>query len=145
MNNFIPEKDYRKIIKSIPIFCIDFLIRHEDKYLLLKRKEEPMKGIYWVIGGRLRFRESINQCAMRIQNQEIGRYFSNFKLIGFSNYIFDYLYESRATHTPTLLYEIVVEKTFEPGLDENHLDYIWSKSLPKVLKESIILIENISI
>ena len=52
---FIPEDDYQKILKTMPVFCGDFLIFAEKKYLLIKRKEEPVKDVFWVIGGRLRF------------------------------------------------------------------------------------------
>ena len=140
IDNFIPENEYTNIIKKIPIFCIDFLIRCEERYLLLKRVEEPMKGKYWVIGGRLRFKESIKDFSMRIQKKEIGRYFLNFKLIGFSNYIFDSKKESRAIHTPTLLYEIIVDEIFEPDLDQNHSDYYWSVDLPEFLKENTLIL-----
>jgi len=57
--DYLPEKEYQKIIKSMPIFCIDFLISFQKKYLLIKRKEEPLKNLYWVIGGRLMFKEKI--------------------------------------------------------------------------------------
>ena len=57
----IPEKEYQKIINLMPIFCVDFLIQAEGKYLLLKRNQEPQKNIYWVIGGRLRFKEKIEE------------------------------------------------------------------------------------
>ena len=140
IDNFIPENEYTNIIKKIPIFCIDFLIRCEGRYLLLKRVEEPMKGTYWVIGGRLRFKESIKDFSMRIQKKEIGRYFLNFKLIGFSNYIFDSKKESRAIHTPTLLYEIIVDEMFEPNLDQNHSDYYWSFDLPELIKENTLIV-----
>tara|TARA_Y100000589_G_C27168293_1_gene635602 strand:+ start:793 stop:1215 length:423 start_codon:yes stop_codon:yes gene_type:complete len=140
MENFISENEYKKIFKKLPIFCIDFLIRYKEKYLLLKRVNQPMKEIYWVIGGRLRFRESLLDFAKRIQKQELGKYFLNYKLIGFSNYMFDNLKDSRATHTPTILFEIVVDEMFAPNLDQNHSDYIWSNSLPDFLKESTLFI-----
>ena len=53
---FIPEPEYKQLIKKMPIFCGDFLIFAEKKYLLIKRNQEPMKGAYWVDGGRLRFK-----------------------------------------------------------------------------------------
>ena len=40
---FIPEEEYQKILKTMPVFCGDFLIFAEKKYLLIKRKEEPVK------------------------------------------------------------------------------------------------------
>ena len=63
----IEEEEYLKIIKSMPIFCLDFLISFEKKYLLIKRNEEPLKNLYWIIGGRLMFKETIKDAAIRIQ------------------------------------------------------------------------------
>lgn len=132
---FISEEDYQKIIKSMPIFCIDFLIKYKDKYLFIKRTQEPLKGVYWVIGGRLRYKETIQEFAKRVQTREIGRYFSNFKPVGFSNYFFPDLEESRATHTPTMLYLVEVDEMFEPDIDDTHCDYIWTTKIPDELKK----------
>ena len=130
---YIKEEEYRKIIKCMPIFCIDFLISFNKKYLLIKRKEEPLKNSYWVIGGRLLYKETIADAARRIQEREIGRYFSNFKEIGFSNYFFSNKLNSRATHTPTLLFQISVDNIFIPKLDEQHNKFIWSENIPEEL------------
>ena len=131
--DYLPEIEYQKIIKSMPIFCIDFLISFQNKYLLIKRKEEPLKNSYWVIGGRLMFKETISHAAQRIQEREIGTYFSNFKEIGFSNYFFPNKQNSRATHTPTLLFYISIKKKFNPTVDEQHNNFIWSEHLPEEL------------
>jgi len=131
--NYLPTKEYQEIIKSMPIFCIDFLISFKNKYLLIQRKEEPLKNLYWVIGGRLMFKETISQASKRIQEREIGTYFSNFKEIGFSNYFFPNKLNSRAIHTPTLLFYISVKKMFKPILDEQHNNFIWSENIPDEL------------
>jgi ADP-ribose pyrophosphatase YjhB (NUDIX family) len=62
---FIPEEEYQKIIKTMPVFCADFLIFAEKKYLLIKRKEEPVKDVYWVVGGRLRYKETMAELARK--------------------------------------------------------------------------------
>ena len=134
---FIPEPEYKDLIKKIPIFCGDFLIFAEKKYLLIKRKVQPVKDVYWVIGGRLRHNETMTQLAERVQMQEIGVSFSDFKIIGFSNYFFPDVPDARATHTPTLLHIVPVEKMFEPKIDNKHTDYIWSDKLPEeMLKQT---------
>ena len=134
---FIPEKEYKELIKKMPIFCGDFLIFAEKKYLLIKRKVQPVKDVYWVIGGRLRHNETMTQLAERVQMQEIGVSFSDFKIIGFSNYFFPDVPDARATHTPTLLHIVPVEKMFEPKIDNKHTDYIWSDKLPdELLKQT---------
>ena len=135
--NFIPESEYKQLIKKMPIFCGDFLIFAEKKYLLIKRKVQPVKDVYWVIGGRLRHNETMTQLAERVQMQEIGVSFSDFKIIGFSNYFFPDVPDARATHTPTLLHIVPVEKMFEPKIDNKHTDYIWSDKLPEeMLKQT---------
>jgi len=144
MNNFIPEEEYLKIIKIMPIFCIDFLIRCKDNYLLIKRSEEPLKGVYWVIGGRLRFKETLDEFAVRMQSREIGRHFNNRKLVAFSNYFFPNVPNAKATHTPSLLYLVEVDKMFEPQIDDTHHDYIWTKKLPKELLEQTEFIKNLN-
>ena len=135
---FIPEEEYKELIKKMPIFCGDFLIFAEKKYLLIKRKVQPVKDVYWVIGGRLRHNETMTQLAERVMVQEIGRSFTDFKIIGFSNYIFPDVPDARATHTPTLLHIVPVKKMFEPKIDNKHTDYIWSDKLPEeMLKQTI--------
>ena len=134
---FIPEPEYKDLIKKMPIFCADFLIFAEKKYLLIKRKVQPVKDVYWVIGGRLRHNETMTQLAERVQMQEIGVSFSDFKIIGFSNYFFPDVPDARATHTPTLLHIVPVKKMFEPKIDNKHTDYIWSDKLPEeMLKQT---------
>jgi len=134
---FIPEEEYQKIIKTMPVFCADFLIFAEKKYLLIKRKEEPIKDVYWVVGGRLRFKETMAELAERVMMREIGQSFPEFKMIGYSNYIFPDVPDARATHTPTLLHIVPVKKMFEPKIDNTHTDYIWSDKLPdELLKQT---------
>ena len=134
---FIPEGEYQKIIKKMPVFCVDFLIYAEKKYLLVKRKEEPVKDVYWVIGGRLRYKETMDELAERVQMQEIGRSFPQYKIIGYSNYFFPDTPDARATHTPTLLHIVEANKMFEPKIDNKHTDYIWSETLPdEMLKQT---------
>ena len=121
----------------MPILCGVFLIFAEKKYLLILRKLQPVKDVYWVIGGRLRHNETMTQLAERVQMQEIGVSFSDFKIIGFSNYFFPDVPDARATHTPTLLHIVPVEKMFEPKIDNKHTDYIWTDKLPEeMLKQT---------
>ena len=139
--SFIPEKEYLKIVKRVPIFCVDFLIRCGNKNLLLKRTQEPLKDTYWVIGGRMNMRESMDDLAIRIQQREIGRHINNRKLIGFSNHFHSEVENSRSTHNPTLLYLVKTEEMFEPNIDDTHSDYIWTEKLPDQMIEQTEFIE----
>ena len=143
MTKFIPEKLYKIFIKNMPIFCIDFLYECEDEYLLLKRVQEPLKGQFWLPGGRLRLNETIEDCVSRIQEREIGRFIKEYEIIGFSNYFFEYSKNARAIHTPTLLFKIKTKTKFVPKLDNSHSDYIWTKNLPsEFIKKLVGLNQN---
>ena len=130
---YIPEEEYQKIISQVPIFCADFLVRCVDEYLLMKRENEPLRGTYWPAGGRLMFKETLDEFAYRVQMREMGRHFPNYKLMGFSNYMFPDVKDKRATHTPTMLYLVEVDEKFSPETDETHSDFIWSRDLPQEL------------
>ena len=69
---FIQANEYKKIIQKIPILCVDIILRHKDKVLLIKRSDEPCKGIYWPIGGRVHKGESVDAAARRKILEEIG-------------------------------------------------------------------------
>lgn len=141
----IPDEQYNQILKTMPIFCVDWLIRCGDKYLLLKRTQQPLKGQYWHIGGRLRIDESIVDAAIRLQTREIGRYCGLGTLIGFSNYRFEKLEDARATHTPAITYLVDVDEEFVPELTETECDYIWTDKLPKDLLTQSQFVNNISL
>ena len=127
----------------MPIFCIDFLFCCNKTFLLLKRTDEPLKGVFWPPGGRLRFREEIDHMAFRIQTKEIGTYYEDYKIVGFSNYFFENCKNNRALHTPTILYKIEIDKKFNPILDKSHSDFIWSNELPSKLLENTTFIDKV--
>lgn len=141
----IPEDQYNFILKNMPVFCVDWLVRCGDKYLLLKRTQQPLKGRYWHIGGRLRIDETISQAAERLQNRELGRYCGMGQLLAFSNYMFEKCDDARATHTPAITYLVDVEEEFIPTLDDTESEYMWTESLPIDLLSQSHFVNNISL
>ena len=67
---YIPDPEYKLIINNIPVLCVDLLIIHDGKCLLLKRNNEPAKGEFWFAGGRVRKFETIENAALRISKTE---------------------------------------------------------------------------
>jgi ADP-ribose pyrophosphatase YjhB (NUDIX family) len=69
----IPEDQYRKILSLIPIPCVDLLVVDRvRRVLLLKRRNEPAKGLWWVPGGRVHFDELRIAAAHRKLQEECG-------------------------------------------------------------------------
>lgn len=65
---------YREAIKSMPVVCVDLVLRDvsTQQFFLLKRKDEPLKGIFWTPGGRIYTGETLIDAAQRIAEREIG-------------------------------------------------------------------------
>ena len=69
---FIPSEEYKDIITKTTVLCIDVILRHKNKVLLVKRTEEPCKGVYWPVGGRVQKGETVDATARRKILEEIG-------------------------------------------------------------------------
>jgi colanic acid biosynthesis protein WcaH len=64
---------YRKIVALVPIVCVDLLVVDRDgRVLLLKRRDEPAKGLWWFPGGRVHLGETRGQSALRKLEEECG-------------------------------------------------------------------------
>jgi len=69
---YIPRELYAQFHAAMPILCVDVLVIHAGKVLLLKRAIEPEKGKWWLPGGRLLRGESLRSAVIRIVRDEAG-------------------------------------------------------------------------
>lgn len=69
---WIPNNVYYDFIKYMPIVCVDICIKYVNQVLLIKRKDEPAKGQWWIPGGRLLKGEKLQDCAKRKAIEEVG-------------------------------------------------------------------------
>jgi len=73
MNDFINNKLYQEIHNYLPIVCVDIVIKVPDnRFLMVKRKENPAKEKWWLVGGRVFKNESLESAAQRKVQDEIG-------------------------------------------------------------------------
>ena len=72
--NYLPEKIYKMCLDKVPIVCADVIIFNKeiDKVLLFKRNNNPLKGIYYAIGGRVLKNEHLINTALRKLKDEAG-------------------------------------------------------------------------
>lgn len=68
----IPKDIYKLIIQLMPIICVDILIEHNNKFLIIKRNDEPAKSEWWLVGGRLYKNELLNDAVIRKCKEEVG-------------------------------------------------------------------------
>lgn len=74
---YIESSLYQKIIDCSVNLCVDIFLENDGKYLLIKRTQEPVKGTFWPIGGRIHKGETAEQAARRKIKEEIGINYSN--------------------------------------------------------------------
>jgi colanic acid biosynthesis protein WcaH len=124
----IPEYTYRKIQLHLPILCVDLLVRYRGKYLLIKRNEEPMRGVFWVIGGRVLKGEDLRQAASRKLREETGltARSSDMTMVG----IYEDTYGESSLgpipggyHTVAVVFEVFVDSLERLRLDDTSSDW----------------------
>ena len=129
----IPNDFYRQIVDVLPILCVDLIIIKDGKYLLVKRKNKPFKGIYWSPGGRVLKGEKITRAIYRIAMQEVGL---KVKVISFAGFYEGFYKENEQkvaiSHTVSLTF-ICSPITNKVKVDRQSIDFKWSNHLPKQL------------
>ncbi len=69
----LSDEDYRFIYNQVPRVCIDLLIRNQNKEILLTlRNIPPYKNLWHLPGGGIKFKETFQQAASRIAQNEFG-------------------------------------------------------------------------
>ena len=80
---------YKQILEVLPILCVDVVIRNRrGEYLLVKREGEPLKGQWWVIGGRVLKGETLEQAAIRKAKSEVSVTLQELHPIGYCEEVF---------------------------------------------------------
>ena len=69
--NLIPEDTYKTIIDHSINICVDIFVQWQNYTILVKRNQEPMKGVYWPIGGRVHKGETIREAVLRKIQEEL--------------------------------------------------------------------------
>ena len=133
----IPEQDYKKIVEQIPIVCIDAVIMNQKgQYLLIRRKNEPLLGEYWVPGGRLLKNESLHDAVLRKVSQELGIESRIIMPLGVYEDFFDKspLNPESGLHTISIVF-LLMAVSDDVRLDDQSDDWGWFDQLPERLKK----------
>jgi colanic acid biosynthesis protein WcaH len=128
----IPDALYKEIMRAVPILCVDAIVRRADgRFLLVRRTNDPLKGEWWVIGGRVLHGEKADDAVLRKLRTEAG-------LTPTSPPVFAGVYqdffernsiEDHPYHTVSLVFEVVVQDC-DIALDDQSDDHIWADALP---------------
>ena len=138
--NLIPAKLYKKIVELVPIVCVDVIIFYKGKFVLVKRATEPLKGKWWIVGGRAYKGESSLKTAKRKMQEEVGLKSSSIRLYG----IYEDHYKKSVWGIPTssvsIVYMAMIDK-FNPKPDKTISDIKLAETLPERLTKNLKLFQ----
>lgn len=127
----IPEDLYKTILDKMPVTTVDVVIVNQDgKALVMRRNNEPAKGSYYTIGGRLHKNETLLDCVIRILKLEAGISVgaSRLKLIGVMEEIFENSpWVEINYHCVNVFFKLSVNDSdiSDIKMDNQHSDFIW--------------------
>jgi colanic acid biosynthesis protein WcaH len=131
MKGLIPQHLYNRILTNVPIACVDIAIVARGTVLLVKRKDAPAKGQWWVPGGRVLKGEMMRTTALRKARDEVGIECHVGPIIHTAETIFDDGPCGIPVHSINACFFLYpVEKSFNCNLDGHHLEYQWVDHVP---------------
>lgn len=123
--SYLSDQDYNFIYSNSPRICVDLLIKKDIKILLTKRDIEPFKGYWHTPGGRIKFRETIEDAIKRIAKTEINcNEIKIGKLLGIVELLDEYQLEN-PRHSITMFYEVFAD------CEGNYFDKFPDNTIPQ--------------
>jgi len=140
--NMIDEKLYKKIIKSVPILCVDLIIYFDNKYLLVKRSQNPLKNEWWVPGGRVLIGEKIEDAARRKLNEELSIItLRSIEVYAFYQDFFDdSSFGSHLYHSFSMVFRLELMNLPKVITDKSISGWVLNNNLPKRFESKLELI-----
>ena len=131
---FIPEEEYARIMGVLPILCVDVALQNsKGQYLLIRRANEPLKGQWWVIGGRVLKGETLEQAVVRKVREEVGLKVSSAKPIGYYEGVSETNPFGLSTpqHSVSVVFSAEIDDQQQVRLDNQSTEWKYSHELPK--------------
>jgi colanic acid biosynthesis protein WcaH len=124
----VPASLYGEIVKSMTISCVDVFVYNFDRraYLLIQRATPPVKGKWWMPGGRVFKGESFYESAIRKTKKESGLNICPIDQLGTYSTYFSESAWGADVHTDTkntVILALCDEQ--DARLDEHHQDLTW--------------------
>ena len=125
-NGYLRGDVFKTVIENTPLVSVDLIVKQDGKILLGKRVNNPAKGFWFTLGGRVLKNEAIKDAIYRIGKQELDIIIKTEpRFLGVFEHLYtDSIFESVSTHYVNLGYEIEVSH-LEDLPTEQHNEYHW--------------------
>lgn len=134
---FLAFEEYRRFLSTMPIVCVDCLVvNYRGEFLLVKRENEPLRGEYWLPGGRVRKGERLADAVQRKMREEIGVDVDIVENVGFFEEFYDKTKENAegGVHSISFVY-LVNPRSYDIKLDPQSSTWGWFKEIPAKLRK----------
>ena len=129
---WINKQLYSKVVKSIPIACVDILIKNKDnKLLLVKRQNNPAKNCWWLPGGRVKHGEKREDTAKRKAKEECGLRIHKLTNLG----TFEIFFKNHKAHSITTVYAAKTMGEKHVQLDKQGKKFCWVSNTASEFKK----------
>ncbi len=143
VQNRIPDAEYMTILENMPICCVDVVIYHHNKVLMVYRNTEPAKDKWWFPGGRVYKHEKLEESAIRKAQEEVGLKVQIEKKIGVYETMFaegPYKNLKSGVHTVSICFLVKpIDEKPKVIIDETSSDFKWidkiEENLDQLIKE----------
>lgn len=128
----LPEEQYRLVLETMPIVCVDGLIQDEHgRYLLVKRLNEPLKNEFWLPGGRLEKGERLEAAIQRKMREELSADVEIVRLLGHFEEFFERTEQGTASGMHAISFVFLL-RLLSDGvvLDSQSGEWGWFDELP---------------
>lgn len=133
---FLPSDTYKTIVDTVPVLCVDAIITNDiGEYLLIKRAVEPLKGEWWVPGGRVYKSETLKEAVKRKIREELG---IEIRVLGAGGYYEDHFHKdplnaAGGLHTLAIVF-YAQPLSLEIKLDSQSAEWGFFNDLPQRLE-----------
>lgn len=135
----IEKELYKKIAENMPIICVDGIIIKDGQYLLVRRKNEPLKDHWWVPGGRVKRGERLTEAFYRKIKEEVGL---DVQILGEAHYYEDFFEDNDLglDYKHTISFVFIARPVGEQKvvLDSQSSKFRWADRLPPKFEEQAI-------
>ena len=128
-NNHLPEKFYQDVLSSIPVPCVDAIIIYKNKFLLGKRINEPAKGKWWLIGGRIHKGETMKKAVKRKVQEETKLKIKTVEFLTNDETIFKTSHLGVSSHTINSIFIVRVSSIEKLKKDNQHSELKWFENI----------------
>jgi colanic acid biosynthesis protein WcaH len=139
----LPLEQYKEFHRLMPILCVDVVLVHGNSFLLLKRKNAPACGEWWLPGGRVLRDELLADAAKRKIREETGLESKEPEMLGADETLFPDGPFGWSTHTVNIVFradavkgEAKVDNQSEEFQWFEKIDESWPEYVKKFLKKA---------